>query len=431
MQIMKKLYSILACLWAASFCLTACSDEGTKESASTNLTPDEHKEKLEDIGLAVLSKVKPEDHKTLLTTIDKFIEYVDNSDLDLERNEDVQAAVNLARTMGDICSCTDAAKLMAFARSGNNDLYTAAQYAKVYTYNNNNGTWTSAPASDNTLEFRFPVNNQQAVLKATASGNETLVDLFDDEDGIHYQALIPEKATASFTLDGQALGDAAVTVAVNNESRTADVACTFNANGYEFNANVHADKSNATANFSTVIKGETLLTATANISGNNMTDEGQINGTVNGTYDAEEMFNGADVEILVNNEARIIASCSNVNNFIKLIDKLEDEYSWEEQTEQEYNDKLADAYNQYNKAELYYTDGDNVIARITMQSYMEENPYYSEETYYDIEPVITFVSDDSSFSIESYFDDISFNDLITSAEDLGEAYEDYLQYLLK
>ena len=62
---------------------------------------------------------------------------------------------------------------------------------------------------------------------------------------------------------------------------------------------------------------------------------------------------------------------------------------------------------------------------------MEENPYYSEETYYDIEPVITFVSDDSSFSIESYFDDISFNDLITSAEDLGEAYEDYLQYLLK
>ena len=105
------------------------------------------------------------------------------------------------------------------------------------------------------------------------------------------------------------------------------------------------------------------------------------------------------------------------------------------QEEQEYNDKVAEAYNKYMTAELYYTDGDNVIATLSMQSYFEPYDYYygyedEEDGYYDYEPVITFVSDESTFSMESYFDDVSFNDLINSAEDLADEYENYLQYLL-
>lgn len=114
-----------------------------------------------------------------------------------------------------------------------------------------------------------------------------------------------------------------------------------------------------------------------------------------------------------------------------MLEDLDNRYSsWEEQESQEYNDKVAAAYNKYNTAELYYTDGDNVIANLSMQSYLYEDTYNPEYNYYDVEPIITFVPDESSFSIESYFDEISFNDLINSAEDLTEAYKDYLQYLV-
>lgn len=60
---------------------------------------------------------------------------------------------------------------------------------------------------------------------------------------------------------------------------------------------------------------------------------------------------------------------------------------------------------------------------------MIELTYGYEE--YSVEPVITFVSDSSAYSFESYFNDIDFNDLVNSAEDLGDRYESYLRYLLE
>ena len=60
----------------ASFCLTACTDDEGKQSSGTNLTPDEHKEKLENIGLEVLGKINPADHERLLNAIDNFARLV-------------------------------------------------------------------------------------------------------------------------------------------------------------------------------------------------------------------------------------------------------------------------------------------------------------------------------------------------------------------
>lgn len=67
----------------ASFCLTACTDDEGKQSSGTNLTPDEHKEKLENIGLEVLGKINPADHERLLNAIDNFARLADDG-LDIE-----------------------------------------------------------------------------------------------------------------------------------------------------------------------------------------------------------------------------------------------------------------------------------------------------------------------------------------------------------
>ena len=74
---------------------------------------------------------------------------------------------------------------------------------------------------------------------------------------------------------------------------------------------------------------------------------------------------------------------------------------------------------------MYYTNGDNVIARFNMQAYDDSDEW---NEYYDIEPIITFESDNSKFSFESYFDDISFEKLVDKVEDLGDEFDAYIDF---
>lgn len=417
---------MLPCACMALFSLASCSDDEGKESEFTNLTPDEHKEKLEQIGLDAIAKINPEDHKVLLETSDYFFKITDNSDLTIERDETaVQATVQLLKSVTQVCRTFNVGAMAEYANA-NNDLYAAAQYFGIYTYNTSNRTWTKSTSND-ALELHFPYNGQQAVIKINKSGNETKVDLFED-DGTNYQAMVPEHATATMLLGDTELFKLNVDMNANNSTRSADIVCNLNASNYIFQTNTHADQSNVTCTFSLNAKGEELINATANVNGQNMTNDDKINDIINEDGDAADLFNSANAQINIMQEAIIKVSCSDIQGLANAIDNLSDQYpSWEDEDAQPYNDKKADLYNQYITADLYYTDGDNVIAKLKMQNHFVDD-YYS--TYYELEPVITFVSDDSTFSLESYFDDISFNDLIESAENLSDQYKDYLKYLI-
>lgn len=425
---MKRLKWMLPCACMALFSITACSDDKGKESEFTNLTPDEHKEKLEKIGLDVIAKINPEDHKVLLETSDYFFEIADNSDLTIDRDEAaVQATAQLVKSVTQVCQTYNVGAMARYAEA-NNDLYAAAQYFGVYTYNPSKQTWTKS-ASNDALELHFTSNNQPAIIKICKSGNETKVDLFED-DGTNYQAMVPEHATATMQLGDTELFKFNIDMNVDNSARSADIACNLNASNYIFQANTHADRSKATCTFSLNAKGEELIKAEANVNGQNMTNDDKINDIISGDGDAEDLFNNANTQINIMQEAVIKASCSDIQGLVHATDDLSDRYpSWEEQNSQPYNDKKADLYNQYVTAELYYTDGDNAIAKLKMQSHFVED-YLKNDSYYELEPVITFVSDESAFSLESYFDDISFNDLMDSAEHLSDQYKEYLQYLI-
>lgn len=429
---MKKMRCLIACLCLGACTLFSCSDE-ENVSESTKLTPDEHKEKLEKIGLDAIAKVNAADHEDLLRTMDYFYEIVDNSNLEVERDESATAVAGMLKAAASICKQNNLGGISHFA-SPQNDLYAAAQYYGIYTYDESRNRWRRTD-SENSLEFHF--ENQvgdPVVISVSASGSETFVDLYED-GGTRYQAMIPEHAEGKVELDGETLFSLSSDLNVNNSNRTADISVTFVANGYEYKQEIHATPSNASTDLSLTINGDRILSANASVDGEDMTTEEQINDLVDGYGDAQDLFKGATAEVHIMDDAIIRASCSNIKALVDLLDDLDESYDWREQEEQEYNDKVAEAYNKYMTAELYYTDGDNVIATLSMQSYFEPYDYYygyedEEDGYYDYEPVITFVSDESTFSMESYFDDVSFNDLINSAEDLADEYENYLQYLL-
>lgn len=422
---MKRLKWMLPCACIALFSLAACSDDANEESQFTNLTPDEHKEKLEQIGLDALSKINPKDHETLLKTSDYFFEIADNSDLNIDRDKTaIQATAQLLKSVTQVCRTFNVGAMSRYANA-DNDLYAAVQYFGIYTYNPSDRTWTKT-ASDNALELHFTFNNQAAVITLSKSGNETKVDLFE-KDGTNYQAMVPEHAVATMQLGGTELCKLNIDMNVNNSTRSADIVCNLNANNYIFQANTHADQSTANCTFSLNVKGEDLIQAEASVNGQNMTNEDKINDLINGNGEVEDLFNNASAQIHIMQDAIIKTSCTDIQGLANNLDNLADQYpSWDEQHSQLYIDQQAALYNQYITAELYYTDGDNAIARLNMQSHFVDD----YNSHYELDPIITFVSDESTFSLGSYFDNISFNDLINSAEYLSDQYKGYLQYLI-
>ena len=166
---MKKMRCLIACLCLGACTLFSCSDE-ENVSESTKLTPDEHKEKLEKIGLDAIAKVNAADHEDLLRTMDYFYEIVDNSNLEVERDESATAVAGMLKAAASICKQNNLGGISHFA-SPQNDLYAAAQYYGIYTYDENRNRWRRTD-SENSLEFHF--ENQvgdPVVISVSASGS--------------------------------------------------------------------------------------------------------------------------------------------------------------------------------------------------------------------------------------------------------------------
>ena len=306
-HIMKNVKSLFACLCLGMFALLSCSDE-EKTSNSTKLTPDEHKEKLEKIGLDAIAKINASDHEDLLRTLDYFYEVVDNSNLEIERDESANAVAGMLKSAAAICRKANLGGISSFA-SPRNDLYSAAQYYGIYTFDESRDRWIRTD-SENSLEFHF--ENQvgdPVAIKVSASGAETFVDLYED-GGTRYQANIPEHAEGTVELDGVTLLSLRSDLKVNNSNRTADITVSLTANGYEYRQEIHATPSNASTELSLTVNGERLIAANASVDGEDMTTESQINDLVDGYGDAQDMFDGATAEVNIMDEAIIRASCS-------------------------------------------------------------------------------------------------------------------------
>lgn len=429
---MKLLKSIPLLGCALVLSLSSCSDdEGSRISSGTNFTPDEHKARLEQIGLDALSKIKAEDHADFLRTIDHFFEIADYGCLEVDRNENLKSVKGLLGTVKDICKRNSLAMMPDFA-TPTNELYSLAQYYGIYTYDEGRNLWVKS-ASDSSLEFRYRYNDEQVVIKVTSSGEQTKVYLYTDEyRETAYEAYVPEHVSAVMTLGDKTLCSLTADIQVDNDVRSATVSSTLDVNGYVFKQTSKANKTKASARLTMDVKGERMITAEADMTVNGLTDRDQIDAALNDRLEAADLFEVIDSRLNIMDEVIVKVYCPSVKSFVDEDDALwEKFYAFDENSYIAfgYNEELAVLYNKYLKGEMYYTDGDNVIATFSWQPYLVEDDYGYEE--YSVEPVITFVSDSSAYSFESYFNDIDFNDLVNSAEDLGDRYESYLRYLLE
>ncbi|WP_455585757.1 hypothetical protein [Bacteroides sp.] len=429
---MKKKYKlILLCACAMVLSFSSCSDDDNNSGAGTELTPEQNKQKLESIGLNTIGKIKATDHADLLQTIDAFAEYINEGDLEIERNEVKTQVAGLLTEIRAICVKSNLGMVADFA-SANSDVYRVAQYYGIYTYNETNEEWDYV-SSDSKLEFHFNADKKAAVITVTASGEETKVSM-DDETAV----MVPENVKVTISKDGKNLCELTVTLKVNTVNNTADIETRLSASGYVFLVKTNATETKANANFTLSKDNEVLISATTDLTGEKMTDKDAIEDAIDDD-NMQGIFKSANVVVNIINEATIKASCSNIANLSELLEQLDRDNSWKEQYGKEYNDKVAAAYNKYMDIKLYYTS-DAVIADFKMQTYYDADDYYYDYTsgtyptpivkgLYGTELAVVFAIDDSAYSLDSYFDEISFNDLIKSAENLGEQYKNYLKKL--
>lgn len=422
---------ILPCACAAMLSFTACGDDDTKGGEGTELTPDQNKQKFESIGLETMGKINAADHAELLQTVDAFFECADEGGLEVDRREEMDVVKGLLANIRAVCAKSDLGKVAQLA-TANYDLYKASEFYGTYTYDSQKMIWNYT-SNDTQLKFVYNANGKSSVVVLAASGNETLVNIDDEND-----VMVPEKVEAVISSAEKELCKLTVDLKVDNKNKTADINTQLTANGYVFHAVTKANKTTATANFTLNKNNETLISATADLTGENMTDQDAIEGAIDND-NVQDLFKSANVTVNIINQARVTASCSNFSSLINLLDELDEEYTWQQQCGEEYNKKVADAYNKYVDAKLYYTS-DDVIANFKMQVYYDEDDYYNEydpstgsyvtkKGTYDTEAAIVFTVDDSAYSFDSYFDEVSFNDLINSAEALEKQYEKYLKYL--
>lgn len=428
---MKK--NIFLFLFAAfTIAATSCSEDNNangENEQKSELTPDECKARMDQIGQKAIGKVNANTHKDLLITIDRFCEFLDYGDIDIERDV-TKAAKAFSKSIKSIVSKSRLDEVSKMS-SEDSELYALTQYYGIYTYNEYTQYW-DYENSNNSLEFHFNVDGSEAVVKAFASGKETNYNPYPG-----YEVKVPENAEAYITLDNKELANVKIKFNVNDAEKSVKINATVAASGYVFSQDINVNKQNGNSISLFTINGEQMVKCTANISGNNMTDPDNIENSAEGDGDIQDLFNNAKAEVVIMNDATIKAECSNIKNFVDELNRIDEECDYYDEYKEEYNTKICDAYNKYLSVKLFYNDRPNeLVANLGMDlEFDEEDGYYDYEKNewiegtYDYTLIITFTNDDSKYDIESYFDEDYFSKLIDDAEDLADRYESFFNYL--
>lgn len=418
---MKKLLKwALPCLFLATLTTACGDDDNNSDKPGIELTPDENKARLDAIGTNLLSKIDPNAHKTLINVVDYFS--VISETLEMEDNA-VEEQVSVMKAISRICKENDFEGMMAFTRASS-DIFKASDYYGNYLYDKD--VWTFKESNES-LVFRFAHEGREAVIKLTATDNETILDV-DGE-----QIAIPENINLLITWGSEELCRIDVNSRLNKSAHTAYIAASLSAGGYSFAAAADMSKSNVTCECAMRKGDEILIESNAGVNGQNITDPSDDD-----LDNPENLFGRAWGKVSIMNDVHFDIACSNIKDFSNKLDNVDhsqDDLS--SGNNYKYDDEIstkekAAIYNEYLKGEMRYAESDAVIATFAFQAYLDysgeysSNGYSSSYKYWELEPVIVFANDGSPFSFEAFFDEVSFKGVIESAERLLDEYESLL-----
>lgn len=413
-QILKNMdrrlfFSVALCLFSL-MSFTSCSDDdkddkGGNTGGYSNLSVEQRKQKVEKVGIDLLNKINPEDHKVAIQALNSFVDLFPDDE-------------QVTPGYGPLAAANNLGTAVALAAGAMNFMDLIAVDPGTFVYNPRTQEFDrTARTPSNGVIYQYPVGNSptnNATIEATYSG-ESLTEI----DGVK----IPSLINILLTVDGaeQLKAEVSHTGKLNDLADYAEITV---ARTYVTRADITARSGRVYCKSNLRVGGEEILS---------------MNGTITGTFtlpsspdtnldpdEESEKIDNADFTISVLNQLSI-AGTANTRAII--------DYQTTHTSDIEFNKELVDALvNVYNQnMDIRILDQDaSVLANIVKYTLTDKVYYWNSVTnkgetrdgYYD---ELAFRFDDNTLIDIEEFTDNGFNDLINAWTSLAKAYESFLK----
>lgn len=432
---MKRFITLLSLVTLTSFTIVSCTNDKVNTKApsvedyeASELTPGEHKTKLEDIAVEFVNYFDPADTRDIVNSFINLSDYLYYGDFPEYYSAMMKDVEHGVKTLSP-----DA--FMSFATRASEDFVIDINdpdfnplAGKCYTYND--GEWEESNIDSKAIKFVW----DDSVASLSWNNSTKWQYDFEDED-VNYVVYIPKSITFVMTINGKECVriEIDIKVADNSKSINLDVVAQVNG-GYEVAVSSAADNRGLEAGAHIKKGGKKLLSSVAVVAINDFTDidnwlcEYEEFGDTYVYIDPSEYFvenvkSGA-VQLDVLNVSFIAQG--DFKNMYHKVEELDDIYGndgyYDDEKEKKYYNEVCDLINDNVKAVIIYNDTKEKIADVVMQ--VTSDSYYGYNEYY-IEPILLF-PDGSKYAFEDYFTERAFGDLFDAIEELAEEFENVM-----
>ena len=395
--------------------------------APSELTPDEHKQKLENIALELVDEFNLADFETLVGSLIYFDQYFEVED---EYIDHTTRAIKAGSASKLVEAVTRASEQFIFDINdeefdfnGAVIEFTEESEEPSFEYGGNLGECL-VKWDDSVATFTWGENN----------GQYTYID---EEEDVEYIVKIPAYINLSLKISGvEHLNINVVPNFTDNYTYAPQITITLNG-GYKIVSKVTANNEKIGYDITLEKSGKKLIGGTAEAYVPNFTDVNnwldEYTYEENGeeyteTYlDPEDYLESNITTAQLRYDAltlSIIGSCNDVKTMKAEIEMLDNNDYGEDYAA--YYTEVAAIQNKYLKAIAVYNDTNEKIADIKWQSfYYEEYDEYNDLVIYSgCEPILIF-TDGSKVSLDDYFTAENFSRLLERLQELyGDEYEE-------
>lgn len=425
---MKKFFYLFLASFAMTFMFVSCdetvqNDENENQFSSTiPVTPEEQKKRLEEVGVNLANELSAsnfEDVSKLATELaEKYSEYnYDYSEIE-KWADDCYNAIT-ASFIGTEYYMSD---YYTYAYNNYEVLFAASNFTGKFEAKN--GKWKYTEAND--LSFHVTDNDgNPCVFKLATSGKSKEVFVGEeyyettwDEDTLFYDCAlmylsIPEKLTVSFEQNDKAVSKVTVETDLSMADRE------VNLRKDKYNVSVKCEVNNYSVNLDKIKyapeKGSEVVASIKKGSNSlvKVSLSSDLDISNNDFYGAENSILNIDITGNVQIKGSI------KGDIVELIKQYEETFDREYTNEKEFKQNV-EKLNQMIDLKLYYNNSKKESAVIKLIPMVVED-YYD---YYLVAVVSIVFDDETSYSVEEFFNEQDFRNLIKAFKRLAEDYYD-------
>lgn len=433
---MKKAYTFFAAALVIGSCaafLTACGGDDKDDPngpvnpdapvVDNEMTPTESKKYLEETATEFMSKFRPAEQQELIELSSYFDQYY--GDLDWPENFDFESTGTpkaMMNALGEVGRCN----VSAFASAAITYSYDI-NFDKIKgVYQPKDGEWVKVSESQD-LVFRFTNSKGgDAQLTVKASGEVSNIDFtttdwdytYDDVTGNYneydienkYNLALPHEVTYTLISDGKTLANGKVVSSVDFKNHKFALQAETNVMNVTALVEATGNDNKIEQNSYLTVSGVKLASTSAAVNGNHMCDRDHWEAYEDTKDEAAYLagiFTSGSASADILGRVKLEAAVKDFNK--KLVEACGNNYD-----SYDYNNRDAairacqsdcDIINNALNTSFRY-NSNTVQGSIFMQPYLSYESSWGDYNYweYEIETVLKFASDNTTYSFDEYFE---------------------------